>query len=58
LGVMKALVWEGPFKMRIKEVEKPRPVKGKVLIRTKSVGICGSDSPERHPFKKSLLTEM
>ncbi|UCF57314.1 MAG: alcohol dehydrogenase catalytic domain-containing protein, partial [Deltaproteobacteria bacterium] len=41
--MMKALVWEGSFRMRIKEVEKPRPAKGEVLIRTKSVGICGSD---------------
>ncbi len=40
---MKALVWEGPFEMGIKAVEKPRPEKGEVLIRTKSVGVCGSD---------------
>ena len=40
---MKALVWEGPFQVEIKEVEKPRPKQGEVLIRTKSVGICGSD---------------
>jgi 2-desacetyl-2-hydroxyethyl bacteriochlorophyllide A dehydrogenase len=40
---MKALVWQGPFKMNIEEVEKPQPKKGDVLIRTKSVGICGSD---------------
>jgi len=40
---MKALVWEGPFEMEIKEVEKPRPKRGEVLIKTKSVGVCGSD---------------
>ena len=40
---MKALVWQGPFKMNIEEVEKPHPKKGEVLIKTKSVGVCGSD---------------
>ena len=43
MGKMKALVWEGPYKMKIKEVEKPQPREGEVLIRTKSVGVCGSD---------------
>ena len=43
MGKMKALVWEGPYKMTLKEVEKPRPRAGEVLIRTKSVGVCGSD---------------
>ena len=43
MGKMKALVWEGPYKMKLKEVEKPRPRVGEVLIRTKSVGVCGSD---------------
>lgn len=40
---MKALVWESPFKMKLKAVQKPKPKKGEVLIRTKSVGVCGSD---------------
>ena len=43
MGKMKALVWEGPYKMKLKEVEKPQPRAGEVLIRTKSVGVCGSD---------------
>jgi 2-desacetyl-2-hydroxyethyl bacteriochlorophyllide A dehydrogenase len=43
MGKMKALVWEGPYKMKLKEVEKPKPRAGEVLIRTKSVGVCGSD---------------
>ena len=43
MKTMKALVWEGPFQMAIKKVEKPRPKPSEVLIRTRSVGICGSD---------------
>jgi 2-desacetyl-2-hydroxyethyl bacteriochlorophyllide A dehydrogenase len=43
METMKALVWEEPFRMEIKEVEKPRPKPGEVLIKTQSVGICGSD---------------
>jgi len=43
MGKMKALVWEGPYKMKLKEVEKPRPRAGEILIKTKSVGVCGSD---------------
>ncbi|MGD2273071.1 MAG: alcohol dehydrogenase catalytic domain-containing protein, partial [Desulfobacterales bacterium] len=43
MGRMKALVWEGPYKMKLKEVEKPKPRTGEILIRTKSVGVCGSD---------------
>jgi L-iditol 2-dehydrogenase len=40
---MKSLVWEGPFRVHIQEREKPRPEKGEVLVRTRSVGVCGSD---------------
>jgi len=43
MGKMMALVWEGPYEMKLKEVEKPQPSTGDVLIRTKSVGVCGSD---------------
>ncbi len=43
MGKMKALVWEGPYKMKLREVEKPRPRAGEILIKTKSVGVCGSD---------------
>jgi threonine dehydrogenase-like Zn-dependent dehydrogenase len=40
---MKAVVWDGPFKLSLKEVRKPVPREKEVLIKTKSVGICGSD---------------
>lgn len=40
---MKAVVWDGPFKLSLKKVKKPVPEKKEVLIKTKSVGICGSD---------------
>ncbi len=43
MGKMKALVWEGPFRMKLNEVEKPKLRAGEILIRTKSVGVCGSD---------------
>jgi 2-desacetyl-2-hydroxyethyl bacteriochlorophyllide A dehydrogenase len=41
--MMKALVWEGPFRVCVREREKPCPGKGEVLVKTKSVGVCGSD---------------
>lgn len=40
---MRAVVWDGPYKLSLKEVEKPIPQKKEVLIKTKVVGICGSD---------------
>lgn len=40
---MKAAVWNGPFKLSIEEVPRPSPTEGEVLIKTKVVGICGSD---------------
>lgn len=40
---MKAAVWDGPYALSIKSVEKPLPGPGDVLIKTKAVGICGSD---------------
>ncbi|MCL6558249.1 MAG: alcohol dehydrogenase catalytic domain-containing protein [Firmicutes bacterium] len=42
-GYMKAMVWEGPYQLSLKKVEKPLPAAREVLIRTKVVGICGSD---------------
>jgi len=43
---MLAVVKEGPGPgFTLKEVEKPIPGKGEVLIAVKSVGICGSDIP-------------
>ncbi len=43
MDIMKALVWEGPFRVSIKEKERPCPKNGEVLVKTKSVGVCGSD---------------
>lgn len=40
---MKAAVWNGPYKLSIEEVPRPTPAEGELLIKTKVVGICGSD---------------
>ena len=40
---VKAGVLEKPFVFGIKEVEIPEPTANEVLIKTKAVGICGSD---------------
>ena len=40
---MKAAVWNGPYELSIKQVPRPSPASGEVLIKTKVVGICGSD---------------
>jgi 2-desacetyl-2-hydroxyethyl bacteriochlorophyllide A dehydrogenase len=40
---MKALVYYGPRDLRYVEVETPKPKKSEVLVRVKSVSICGSD---------------
>ncbi|MEC0271208.1 galactitol-1-phosphate 5-dehydrogenase [Paenibacillus anseongense] len=40
---MKALVYEGPSTMNIREVAKPVPGPNEVLIRVERVGICGSE---------------
>lgn len=45
---MKAAVFKGPYEFEICEREKPQPGKGEVLIRIRSVGICGSDI---HPYR-------
>ena len=41
--VVKALVYEGPEKVRFQDVAKPEPRAGEHLIRVEAVGICGSD---------------
>ncbi len=33
---MKAVVWDGPFKLSLQEVEKPIPSSVEVLIKTKA----------------------
>lgn len=40
---MKALVYEGPSTMNIREVDIPVPEKGEVLIQVAYSGICGSE---------------
>jgi 2-desacetyl-2-hydroxyethyl bacteriochlorophyllide A dehydrogenase len=45
---MKAAVWHGGKDVRIEEVPDPRVDTGKVLVRVKSAGICGSDA---HAFE-------
>ena len=40
---MKAAVWNGPYDLSIKDVPLPTPSRGEVLIKTRVVGICGSD---------------
>jgi threonine dehydrogenase-like Zn-dependent dehydrogenase len=40
---MRALMWTNPEEMKMIEMETPRPPEGEVLIRVRSVGICGSD---------------
>ena len=40
---MRAVIWEGPGKLAVKEVPVPRPAADEVLIETKAVGICGTD---------------
>ncbi len=40
---MKAVVWNGPYDMSLREVPVPEPSGGEVLIKTQAVGICGSD---------------
>ncbi len=40
---MKAAYLEKPRKIKIREIEKPTPKPEEILVRVKSVGICGSD---------------
>lgn len=40
---MKALVYNGPWDMTVQELPQPRPGPGEVLLKIKTVGICGSD---------------
>ncbi len=40
---MKAAIIKGPLKIQIEERPIPTPDQGQVLVRIKSVGICGSD---------------
>jgi len=40
---MKAVVWNGPYDLSIRDMPVPAPLRGEVLIKTRAVGICGSD---------------
>jgi 2-desacetyl-2-hydroxyethyl bacteriochlorophyllide A dehydrogenase len=40
---MKALVWLGPERMEVREVEHPQPRPGEVVVKTEAAGICGSE---------------
>ena len=40
---MKAAVWKGPYDLVVEDVPRPTPSKSEVLIKTRAVGICGSD---------------
>jgi L-iditol 2-dehydrogenase len=40
---MRALVYEGPRKMEVREVDAPTPEGDEVLIRVAYSGICGSE---------------
>ena len=40
---MKALVYEGPWKMSMQQIEEPEPGPEDVIISVQTVGICGSD---------------
>lgn len=42
---MKAWVLHGISDIQLEEVGKPRPAAGEVLVKVKSVGVCGSDIP-------------
>lgn len=44
---MKAAVFTAPYTFEIRELKRPEPRPGEVLIRIRSVGICGSDI---HPY--------
>jgi threonine dehydrogenase-like Zn-dependent dehydrogenase len=40
---MKALVWEGPRQMNVREMADPHPADDEVLVRVAFSGICGSE---------------
>lgn len=51
---MKALLLSAPFKLELKDIEKPIPGDHDVLIKVEATGICGSDLHAyrgTHPFR-------
>ncbi len=45
---MKALVLEEIVKLEYKDIAKPEPKKGEVIVRVMAAGICGSDIPRAY----------
>jgi L-iditol 2-dehydrogenase len=43
MNQMKAVVWTGPHDIALQHLPIPSPGEGEVLIRTRAVGICGTD---------------
>ena len=43
LGLMKAVLYEKPWTMRVVDLPRPEPRTGEVLLAVDAVGICGSD---------------
>ena len=43
MQTMKAVVFRGPGRLRIEEIEKPRPRAGEAVIRITATTICGTD---------------
>ena len=40
---MRALVYEGPWQMPLRQIETPEPGKDDVVVAVRAVGVCGSD---------------
>ncbi|MEJ5199703.1 MAG: galactitol-1-phosphate 5-dehydrogenase [Anaerolineae bacterium] len=40
---MRALVYEGPWQMPLREIPAPEPGEGEVIVAVKATGVCGSD---------------
>lgn len=40
---MKALVYKGPYRMDLEEIEQPVAKRDEVVVRVRAVGMCGSD---------------
>jgi threonine dehydrogenase-like Zn-dependent dehydrogenase len=52
---MKAVIFNGPYDLRIEEVEKPAIGEHEVLIKVAACGICGSDL---HMYKLNWYTDL
>src|SRR3990167_8666368 len=52
---MKAAVFLGPEKMEIKDVEKPKPKRGEVLLKVSVCAICGTDVRIYYKGQKNVV---